>query len=54
MGQELGWGVVEMDERLRDGVVLAKLVRVFQGEHAVRKIYEVSPLIFDWSVTRAD
>ncbi|TRM67597.1 hypothetical protein BD626DRAFT_395296 [Schizophyllum amplum] len=42
LGQELGFGVVEMDERLRDGVVLAKLVRVFQGEHAVRRIYEAS------------
>ncbi|KAL1755451.1 hypothetical protein FB107DRAFT_213621 [Schizophyllum commune] len=46
LGQELGWGVVEMDERLRDGVVLAKLVRVFQGEHAVRKIYEAPKLDF--------
>ncbi|KAL1747468.1 hypothetical protein HDZ31DRAFT_31879 [Schizophyllum fasciatum] len=46
LGEELGWGVVEMDERLRDGVVLAKLVRVFQGEQAVRRIYEAPKLDF--------
>jgi hypothetical protein len=39
--EELGFGVVEMEEGLRNGVVLAKLVRVFQGEKVVRKIYEV-------------
>ena len=33
--------MVEMDEGLRNGVVLAKLVRVFHGEAAVRRIYEV-------------
>ncbi|KAJ4478054.1 hypothetical protein J3R30DRAFT_3478811, partial [Lentinula aciculospora] len=36
---ELGFGVVEMEEGLRNGVVLAKLVRVFQGEGVVRRIY---------------
>lgn len=41
LGEELGFGVVEMEEGLRNGVVLAKLVRVFQGESAVRRIYEV-------------
>lgn len=42
LSEELGFGVVEMDEGLRNGVVLAKLVRVFRGEVAVRRIYEVS------------
>jgi len=41
LGEELGFGVVEMEEGLRNGVVLAKLVRAFQGEKVVRKIYEV-------------
>jgi Ras GTPase-activating-like protein IQGAP2/3 len=41
LGEELGFGVVEMDEGLRNGVVLAKLVRVFKGEGAVRRIHEV-------------
>ena len=41
LGEELPFGVVEMEEQLRNGVVLAKLVRVFQGENAVRRIYEV-------------
>jgi Ras GTPase-activating-like protein IQGAP2/3 len=41
LGEELEFGVVEMEERLRNGVVLAKLVRAFQGEKVVRKIYEV-------------
>ena len=41
LGEELGFGVVEMEEGLRNGVVLAKLVRAFQGEKAVRRIYEV-------------
>jgi Ras GTPase-activating-like protein IQGAP2/3 len=42
LGEELGFGVVEMEDGLRNGVVLAKLVRVFQGEGAVKRIYEVS------------
>lgn len=41
LGEELGFGVVEMEEGLRNGVVLAKLVRAFQGQKVVRKIYEV-------------
>lgn len=45
LGEELGFGVVEMEEGLRNGVVLAKLVRAFQGESAVRRIYEVSILV---------
>jgi Ras GTPase-activating-like protein IQGAP2/3 len=42
LGEELGFGVVEMEEGLRNGVVLAKLVRVFEGDSVVRKIYEVT------------
>jgi Ras GTPase-activating-like protein IQGAP2/3 len=41
LGEELEFGVVEMEDGLRNGVVLAKLVRAFHGESAVRKIYEV-------------
>ena len=41
LGEELEFGVVEMEDGLRNGVVLAKLVRAFQGGSAVRKIYEV-------------
>ncbi|KAF9259503.1 hypothetical protein L218DRAFT_963533 [Marasmius fiardii PR-910] len=44
--EELGFGVVEMDDGLRNGVVLAKLVRAFQGEAAVRRIYEAPKLDF--------
>lgn len=43
LGQELEFGVVEMEEGLRNGVVLAKLSRVFQGEAAVKRIYDVCP-----------
>ncbi|KAI0774141.1 hypothetical protein C8Q74DRAFT_1200411 [Fomes fomentarius] len=46
LGNELPFGVVEMEEQLRNGVVLAKLVRVFQGEAAVRRIYEAPKLDF--------
>lgn len=46
LGEELGFGVVEMDEGLRNGVVLAKLVRAFQGETVVRRIYEAAKLDF--------
>ena len=42
LDEELEFGVVEMEEGLRNGVVLAKLVRVFQGESVVRRIYEVT------------
>lgn len=40
LGEELGFGVVEMEEEMRNGVVLAQLVRVFKGEGGFR-IYEV-------------
>ncbi|KAF8076365.1 ras GTPase-activating protein [Lyophyllum atratum] len=46
LGEELEFGVVEMEDGLRNGVVLAKLVRVFQGEGAVRKIYDAPKLDF--------
>ncbi|KAG8780657.1 hypothetical protein FRC12_022721, partial [Ceratobasidium sp. 428] len=43
LGYELGFGVVEMDEELRNGVALAKLARIIgeggEGE-VVRKIFE--------------
>lgn len=41
LDQELGFGVVEMEEELRNGIVLAKLVRKFKGEAGIRRIYEV-------------
>ena len=46
LGEELEFGVVEMEEGLRNGVVLAKLVRAFQGERVVRRIYEAPKLDF--------
>ncbi|KAF8639888.1 hypothetical protein AX17_001140 [Amanita inopinata Kibby_2008] len=46
LGEELGFGVVEMEDGLRNGVVLAKLVRAFKGETAVRKIYDAPKLDF--------
>ncbi|KAF8897516.1 ras GTPase-activating protein [Infundibulicybe gibba] len=46
LGEELGFGVVEMEDGLQNGVVLAKLVRAFQGEHVVRRIYEAPKLGF--------
>ncbi|KAG8965048.1 hypothetical protein FRC03_001003 [Tulasnella sp. 419] len=38
--EELGFGIVEMEEGLRNGVVLAKLARVWEGEALVRRIFE--------------
>ncbi|CDO71342.1 hypothetical protein BN946_scf184908.g100 [Trametes cinnabarina] len=46
LGEKLPFDVVEMEEQLRNGVILAKLVRVFQGEAAVRRIYEAPKLDF--------
>ncbi|KAF9568918.1 hypothetical protein CPC08DRAFT_790400 [Agrocybe pediades] len=46
LGEELEFGVVELEDGLRNGVVLAKLVRSFLGEVAVRKIYEAPKLDF--------
>ncbi|OCB84496.1 hypothetical protein A7U60_g8482 [Sanghuangporus baumii] len=38
--EELGFGIVEMEESLRNGVVLAKLSRAFLGEAIVKRIFE--------------
>jgi Ras GTPase-activating-like protein IQGAP2/3 len=46
LGEELEFGVVEMEEGLRNGVVLAKLVRAFEGPQVVRRIYEAPKLDF--------
>ncbi|EJD53517.1 hypothetical protein AURDEDRAFT_52863 [Auricularia subglabra TFB-10046 SS5] len=46
LGEELGFGVVEMEEGLRNGVVLAKLARVWEGDAVVRRIYEHPKLSF--------
>lgn len=54
LGMELGFGVVEMDEGLRNGVVLARLAKVIgeAGEgDVVRKIFEVKTLAVCW-ITR--
>lgn len=40
--EELPFGVVEMDEGLRNGVVLAKLARIWEGEALVKRIFEAS------------
>jgi Ras GTPase-activating-like protein IQGAP2/3 len=48
--EELECGVVELEDALQNGVILARLVRVFQGEAVVRKIFEVGAigvLLFD-------
>ena len=44
LGEELECGVVELEDALQNGVILARLVRVFQGEAVVRKIFEVGPV----------
>lgn len=46
LGEELGFGVVEMEEGLRNGVVLARLVRAFKGQAAIKKIYDAPKLDF--------
>ncbi|PFH52708.1 hypothetical protein AMATHDRAFT_139198 [Amanita thiersii Skay4041] len=46
LGEELGFGVVEMEDGLRNGVVLAKLVRAIKGEGAVKRIYDAPKLDF--------
>ncbi|KAK7061814.1 ras GTPase-activating-like protein rng2 [Favolaschia claudopus] len=45
LGEELEFGVVELEDGLRNGVVLAKLVRVFRPG-AVKKIYDAPKLDF--------
>lgn len=39
LDEELEFGVTEMDDGLKDGVALAKLARVFQGEDVVKHIW---------------
>lgn len=41
LGEELECGVVELEDTLQNGVILARLVRVFQGDIIVKRIYEV-------------
>ncbi|KXN90244.1 Ras GTPase-activating-like protein rng2 [Leucoagaricus sp. SymC.cos] len=43
LGEEIGCSIIEMEEGLRNGVALAKLVRVFHPQ-AVRRIFESSNL----------
>ena len=42
LDEELGYGVVEMEESMTDGVALAKLARKYMGEEVVKNIWEVS------------
>lgn len=49
LDQELGFGVVDMEEELRNGIVLAKLVRKFKGEAGARRIYEVRICLYYFS-----
>ena len=44
LGEELGIDIVDLEERMRNGVVLARLVRVFEPA-MVRRIYEVCRFI---------
>lgn len=44
LGEELGFGVVELEDGLRNGVVLAKLVKTFPYI-SVNRIYEVSKVV---------
>jgi Ras GTPase-activating-like protein IQGAP2/3 len=41
LGEELECGVVELEDALQNGVILARLVRVFQGDAVVKRIFEV-------------
>ena len=45
LGEELDFGVVEMEERLRNGVVLARLVRVWDRA-SVRRIFDVCHITY--------
>lgn len=46
LGEEIGFNIVEMEDGLRNGVVLAKLVRVFHP-HTVRRIFEVNLFLYE-------
>jgi hypothetical protein len=41
LDEELGYGVVEMEESMTDGVALARLARKYEGNEVVRTIWEV-------------
>ena len=45
LGEELGFGVVEMEERLRNGVVLARLAQVWDRA-SVRRIFDVCTITY--------
>ena len=45
LGEELGFGVVEMEERLRNGVVLARLAQVWDRA-SVRRIFDVCAITY--------
>ena len=45
LGEELGFGVVEMEERLRNGVVLARLAQVWDRA-SVRRIFDVGAITY--------
>ena len=47
LDEELDFGVTELEEGLRDGVVLAKLARTFLGTDVVKNIYSVRFSIHD-------
>ncbi|KAJ2926418.1 hypothetical protein H1R20_g10677, partial [Candolleomyces eurysporus] len=49
LDEGLTFDVVETGEGLRNGVILAKLVRAFDGEQAVRQIYQAPKLDFQRS-----
>jgi Ras GTPase-activating-like protein IQGAP2/3 len=42
LDENLDFGVTEMEEGLKDGVVLARLARKFLGEAVVKRIWTVS------------
>jgi Ras GTPase-activating-like protein IQGAP2/3 len=42
LDHELGIGVTELEDGMRDGIILAKLAQQFQGDGVVKKIYTVS------------
>ncbi|KAG8821050.1 hypothetical protein FRC18_011521 [Serendipita sp. 400] len=50
LGEELGFGIVEMDEGLRNGVVLARLAQVWDSA-SVRKIFDDPRLKLGWRHT---
>jgi Ras GTPase-activating-like protein IQGAP2/3 len=41
LNEELHFGVVEMEEGLRNGVVLARLAKLWDDKGAIKRIFEV-------------